>query len=579
MCGFLITTADTFRHEQMRALQRRGPDGLGFYVDDRIKMSHARLAIVGLDDRGVEPLENETHVLVMNGEIFNWATLRDDLRSIDGFGLWREEMPTDAHVLLHLWSELGADCLSMLTGFWAFAVYDKRDGTVTLCRDQLGIKPLYYTTDMPFKAASTIAALDHHGELDYAALSEYVRYQFTFGAKTFFKNVNKVLPGEVRIIPLNTLKAGYAINDPNGIQSRIYEDIWSRPDAAMSLPWTGSATADWLAETRHIMTQCILESRSSDAGFTTFCSGGIDSGIVTRIAKPIHAWHCNYSDPECNETAFAREVADGTCRLLVHNADDHPDLVSRLQSLIDDFDELTIGSVILPLDELLGRVRARGDKVILSGTGGDELFGGYVRYQLALGHGYNDSYRSMFERVKNMPWAVAFEDSHAKGADIYKFMDKDAAKLAFFRAFDAAGDTIGFDRRHFLTGLLNIDDRISGRHGLESRPSLLHQRFVRRMMEIDVPVVPEIKRFGKQLARGIVPDSVIDRRDKMGFSTPIGTFVRDNTSQLREYISSSRHRDLFDLDAVQWTPERGAGKWDRSVFGLALLCIWLDRYN
>jgi asparagine synthase (glutamine-hydrolysing) len=304
----------------------------------------------------------------------------------------------------------------------------------------------------------------------------------------------------------------------------------------------------------------------------------------------VHAWHCNYSDPQCNATAYAREVASGngdianptTLPLLVYNADEHPDLVARLESIVEDFDELTIGSVILPLDELMGRVRARGDKVILTGSGGDELFGGYTRYQLALGHGLNESYSSLFDKVKNMPWAIAFEASHAKGADVYRFVDEQRrsdARVAFFRAFDDAGGAIGFDRRWFLAGLLNIDDKIAGRHGLESRPSLLHQRFVRRMMEIEPPVVPEIKRVGKQLAAGIVPQSVISRRDKMGYTVPIGRFVNENSSRLREYVSSSRHRDLFDLDAVRWTTEPGAGKFDRAVFGLALLTSWLARYT
>lgn len=579
VCGFLLTTdVDApFTHRQMAGLRRRGPDGLGFYVDGRVRMAHARLAVVGLDDRGVEPIENATHVLAFNGEIYNWMALRDDWCTSaysEDFAAPDEAsqcMPTDAHVLLDMWSRDGAKCLPRLHGFWAFAAYDKRDGSVTLCRDQLGIKPLYYTVEGPFKAASTIAALGHRGELDYAALSEYARYQLTFGDKTFFRGVKKVLPGQVVTVRGADLRA------------ETYEDIWARPAERAEV------TRGWLDASRHVLRECVLESTTSDAGFTTFCSGGLDSGIVTRLAEPRHAWHCNYSDPECNETAYARETWP---HLLVHNASEDFDLVDRLRSIVEDFDELTVGSVILPLDELMGRVRARRDKVVLTGTGGDELFGGYVRYQLAQGVCLHENYRGMFERMGNEGPMHRFEIAHAKGADVYRFYRD--AKPAFYGAIrhawsdepilmgalytNEAWSPLDFDRRNFLPGLLNIDDKISGRHGVESRPSLLHQRFVRRMMEVDPPVLPELKEVGKLLAHGIVPDSVVHRTDKMGFTTPIGAFVNQNADRIREQVSNSRHRDKYDLSRVRWTTEPGAGKFDRQVFGLLLLDLWLNRY-
>ena len=111
-------------------------------MDENVRMSHARLAIVGLDARGVEPLENHRFVLAFNGEIYNWGSLRDSI-----VGHVDAPMPTDAHVLLEMWTREGAACLSKLNGFWAFSIYDKTTGAVTLVRDQMGIKPLYWCHD------------------------------------------------------------------------------------------------------------------------------------------------------------------------------------------------------------------------------------------------------------------------------------------------------------------------------------------------------------------------------------------------------------------------------------------------
>ena len=545
----------------MSGLQRRGPDGLGYYVDENVRMSHARLAIVGLDARGVEPLENHRFVLAFNGEIYNWGSLRDSI-----VGHVDAPMPTDAHVLLEMWTREGAACLSKLNGFWAFSIYDKTTGAVTLVRDQMGIKPLYWCHDkLGFHASSTLNGLLGvcspltRADLDYQALSEYVRYQFTFGNKTFFKAVRKVMPGQVV-----TFKC---LENVTAAVSGIYEDIWARTE---DVP----ATDAWVDETRLLLRECVLESTGSDAGFTTLVSGGLDSGMVTRLARPDIAYHCNYSDPDCNETFFAQQTVEGTCRMLTVNASEEFDLVDRLRSIIEDFDELTIGSVILPLDELLQQVKRR-HKVVLTGTGGDELFGGYVRYQLAQGQCLQDSYKGMFERMQGCTtWGQAFEVSHAKGADVYRFYQD--ARPAF--ESNEGESPLDFDRRNFLPGLLNIDDKIAGRHGIEARPSLLHQRFVRRMMQVTPDVLPDLKSIGKRIATGILPGFVIHRKDKMGFTTPIGTFVNANADRIREEVQSSPFRDLYDLSKMRWTTEPGAGKFDRKVFGLLMLDLWLQRY-
>jgi asparagine synthase (glutamine-hydrolysing) len=574
MCGILVTSGAQrpFHHRLLNGLRKRGPDSIGFWSDGRTNMAHTRLAIVGLDERGIEPLENDTHVLAYNGEIYNFLDLSRRLASEGA----RITFANDAETLLEGWSRWGPKILGDMTGLWAFCVYDKAKKKLFLVRDQLGIKPLYYWKMQDGLVVSSLLgtllkAAGQTPELDHQAMSEYVRYQFTFGDKTFFKPIKKVLPGHIVEYDVET----------GSIVPRAYEDIFSHSGEG-----TERATPEWLERTRSLLAECCVDSTISDTSFTTFCSGGLDSSVITRLTGPEIAYHCNYSDPECNETFYAQQVVDGTdIRLFVVNAQEEFNLVDRLRNIVEDFDELTIGSVILPLDDLLTQVKRRY-KVILTGTGGDELFAGYVRYQLAMGQCFHDSYRALFAKMHAVAApAERFELAHRKGdPSFYKFYEPQVANT-FYEAYSACGPDgdemrrmLTFDRRYFLAGLLNIDDKMCGRHSLEGRPSLLHQRFVRHIQRLDsadMLIGDELKYVGKQLVSGTLPKSVIHRKDKMGFTTPIGTFVNRSSHLVREQLTASRFRDLYDLRKMNLTAET---KFSREVFGLLMLDLWLNRY-
>jgi asparagine synthase (glutamine-hydrolysing) len=574
MCGILVTTGleCPFHHRLLRSLRKRGPDEIGFWTDGRVQMAHSRLAVIGLDERSTEPLENETHVLVFNGEIYNFMELRNRLQAKGKL------MPgaNDAAVLLEAWSLWGPKVLTELFGFWSFAVYEKPSKKLFLVRDQFGVKPLYYWREGGKLCISSLlrTVLEVVGslpELNFEALSEYVRYQFTFGEKTFFKSIRKVLPGHYVEINLASGKE----------QSHCYEDIFQTTKEAF-VP----LTPEWVSDTRDLLSACVTESTISDTSFTTFCSGGIDSSLITRIARPEVAYHTNYSDPECNETFFAKQVVEGTeTRLFVVNAQEQFDLIKKLSDLIEDFDEPSIGSVILPLDDLLSQVKRRY-KVILTGTGGDELFAGYARYQLALGHCFQDSYKALYSRIKHLPSPEErFEFCHVKGdTSLYRFYDPSVHQKfrEIFRVCRNGGGDLGgmmqFDRRYFLAGLLNIDDKMCGRHSLESRPSFLHQRFVRHVVRLDPRAFlsnSTIKPVLREIAAGLLPESIVHRTDKMGFTTPIGTFVNHNSHLIREQLQSSHYAELYDLKRMNFTAE---SKYSREIFGLLMLDLWLNRY-
>jgi asparagine synthase (glutamine-hydrolysing) len=576
MCGILIVSGmkgRPFSHKLLKGLRKRGPDEIGFWFDENIKTAHTRLSIIGLDERGTQPMENETHVIFFNGEIYNFHEIK---RRLDSVGIHLTGV-SDTEVLLHAWSHYGPSILKDLTGFWAFAVYEKSSNKLTIVRDQMGVKPLYYfISDRGVVVSSLIGtileAIDKKPELDYLAMSEYVRYQYTFGDKTFFKDIKKVLPGHMVEIDLNDRKSSVI---------SCYEDIFLPQQDDLKI-----TNRQWMEETKDLLVRCILESTISDTSFTTFCSGGLDSSLITRIAKPEIAYHCNFSDAECNETFFARQAVEETnIRLFTVNAEESFDLVAKLKSIVIDFDELTIGSVILPLDDLLNQVKRRY-KVILTGTGGDELFAGYVRYQLALGECFQDSYKELFAKMKPLKTASErFELAHHKGDEsLYRFYDsqaEDSFHAAFEECHHNCSDVqamLRFDRRYFLQGLLNIDDKMCGRHSLESRPSFLHQHFVRHIHKLNTDDLfhgGDLKPVLRELAKGNLPISITHRTDKMGFTTPIGSFINNSSHLIREQLMNSPFLCLYDLKKMNLTAE---SKFSRKVFGLLMLDLWLNHY-
>lgn len=558
MCGFIALAGSIahgpISHRVLGRLRRRGPDGQGFWVGRNVVLAHARLDVIAPGDEGLQPVEYFNWALAFNGEIYNWMQLR------------KRGERTDSAVLLRMFAESGVEALKQLHGFWAFAAVDGI-GRVHLVRDQLGIRPLYYArTGSGLVAASTLRAvvenLPQRPSYDDEAMSEWARYQLVFGDHTFFRGVKRVMPGHA------------VVYDPksNVLIDEEYEDIWRTGDVAPD--------EAWVMEAQEILIDSVSEATTSDVSFASTCSGGLDSSVVTRLAEPQVAYHGNYSGPEFNETQWARAVVEGTkTRLFVHNSNETPDLCSTLVDLVQDQDDLSVGSVVLPLDELMQAVKTRYS-VLLLGTGGDELFGGYARLELAVGKCSQSAYFDAFQRMAHLKTVEQrYESQHAKGSGkLFKFYDDDAARHGFDSMcdWDQPRDTamLGFERRVFLPALLTIDDRISGRHGVEGRPALLHQAFVRHVAQVSPSALLAggLKSVARRVFESFLPRAVLMREDKKGFPTPVGAMVNANSAYIREWITSSPHSDLYDLSKVRWTTEN---PYDRTLFGLLQLDAWL----
>jgi len=597
MCGFVVRAGfDTpWSDEFLDTLRSRGPDGAGFWHDNDIDIGHALLSNIGTHQEGAQPKANERYVLSLNGLVTNHRELAIGLQSKNSAALNNMPAANDTSTLLTLWSDRCEAILPDLVGFWAFAVYDRSARILTLVRDQFGAKPLYYWSDgRRFCAASTIRSLlqvmGFVPELDYKAMAEYARYQLSFGENTFFCGIRRVLPGHLVRFKLS-----------NGdISKHCWEDIFAPADPLNGSSHgtstgngfkTGIPDERWIEETRELLETGIRQNTLGRRPWTVLTSGGIDSTIVTRITQPTEAFHSFFTNPGCNELDFARvAINDTSSRLIEVQASEKFNLVERLGSIIEDFDDPSVGSVILPLDELLTRV-ARKHHVVLTGTGGDELFGGYARYSLAQGRGAQASYAKLMRRMaKRARLADRFEMAHHKGECGWFRFDTRPAEAAFASAFDACispyltgaeaelDAMLRFDRRHFLPGLLNIDDRISGRHGIESRPALLSQHFVRKITGVPIQAIfneGPMKGLLRHLGAPYLPQPICQRDDKMGFTTPIGTFVQQSSDSIIQQLRESPFRHLY---ALPKGPLPAHEIYSREVFGLLMMDLWLNRY-
>jgi asparagine synthase (glutamine-hydrolysing) len=347
----------------------RGPDETGIYLDDRIAMGHARLSIIGIGD-GTQPIGNEDGTLwvVYNGEVFNYPELKADLKKKGHVFL----TGTDTEVLLHLYEEHGPDMLPLLNGQFAFAIWDSRKEELFLARDRVGIRPLHYCrAGDKFLFASEIKALFVDPavprELDLQALSQVFTFWTTLTPKTIFRDIHELQPGHFLLV-----KEGRIIR---------HEQFWTLPYyPPESVRHSTFACA--VEELRELLTDAIRIRLRADVPVGAYLSGGLDSSIITSLISgtfnnSLRTFSIGFKDEAFDETPFQREMVRhlGTdhSSLMIDNADirdNFPDVVRHCEKPI-------LRTAPVPMYLLSRLVRDNRFKVVLTGEGADEIFGGY----------------------------------------------------------------------------------------------------------------------------------------------------------------------------------------------------------
>lgn len=342
-------------------IAHRGPDGQGTFVEGPAALGHCRLAIIDLQG-GAQPLysEDKNFVVVFNGEIYNYRELTAELTALGHTFATR----TDTEVLLHGWEQWGRELLPRLRGMFAFALWDRRAQVLFCARDMFGIKPLYYCrcADGTLLFASEIKAfLDHPSfekQLNTAQLPLYLSCQYSPGRDTFFAGVQKLLPG-------------HFLEFSEGI---VRTTRWVQP---AFLPGDTPPAPD---ELEVVLRQSAEAHKIADVEVAGFLSGGVDSAYLTALARPARTYTISYAEPKYDESFPARALARNLGlrnRVRCISPGEFWDAVPAVQYHMDE----PMADAAAVALYFLNREAARDVKVVLSGEGADELFGGYNIYR------------------------------------------------------------------------------------------------------------------------------------------------------------------------------------------------------
>jgi asparagine synthase (glutamine-hydrolysing) len=611
MCGIsgvvsLAGRATAERAERMcSVLRHRGPDASGAVGDGQFALAARRLSIIDLET-GDQPLQNEdgTVHVVQNGEILNYEALRDELAR-DGH-VFRSH--GDTEVLAHLYERDGDGLVSRLRGMFALAIWDARRRRLLLARDRFGIKPLYYRVDgAELEFASELRALPR-GEIDLDALEAYLAFNVVPGPLTIFRECRKLPPGHTLVW------------EDGEVRLERYADALPAPVADLR-----SGDAGELAEElRERLRDSVRAHLVADVPVGVLLSGGVDSGLLAALAAevspgPLHTFTVGFDERSFDETADAERVARryGTEHHAIRLRPDGATLLTRLAEV---FDEPFADSSALPTF-LISQLAASTVKVVLSGEGGDELFGGYYTYQadlLAQRAGFLARIARPAVELLPSSNAKASFDYRAKrfvrGAHLPPLERHHAWKEIFSPDARAAltGRRHGFDpvdllrERHRRTegaeevarlqdvdratllvdDLLVKTDRASMAWSLEARVPYLDTAVTDFALAL-----PRHLRLGllrkkvllRKAAEPLLPPEVVRGR-KRGFSIPAAAWLRGELAPFaREVLSHDalRRQGFFALAAVdRLLDDHVAGREDlsRQIWGLLAFTLWHERH-
>jgi asparagine synthase (glutamine-hydrolysing) len=601
------------------ALRHRGPDDEGHYTDRSAALGHRRLSIIDVA-AGHQPMPNEDGRLqiVFNGEIFNHAALRPDLERAGH----RYTTRCDTETILHSYEQYGADCVSRFRGMFAFAIWDTAARTLFCARDRLGIKPLYYYWDGKlFAFASEIKALLAHpaisASFDEALLPEYLAFGYTSGDRTLFAGIRKLMPGHVLTLALDA--------EAPRLEIRRYWDI-PAPE-----PEPGRDDASWIRECRERLEETVRMRLMSDVPLGMFLSGGLDSSAIAALIKrmttgPVETFSVGYREAQFSELSYARQVAESI-------GTDHHEIVvgmddffGALPRLIWHEDEPITWPSSVSL-YFVSKLASERVKVVLTGEGSDELFGGYGRYRFYL---LNQRWARIYgvlpaglrRRIREGVAATRLLAAGPRRKLQHTFVGRDASVEAlyldnFYSAFSGgeqrslfpplAGGApyAGFlefwntgrpystlqrmlyaDQKTYLVELLMKQDQMSMASSIESRVPFLDHTFV----EFAARVPDRLKVRGgegkyivKRAVEDLLPREIIYRR-KMGFPTPLRQWLREPAAE--KLLATLRdpngllgpYVDRAALDALLARQSSGAEDVTDRIWRLLNLQIWGDLF-
>jgi len=622
MCGivgFVDQHTDYNKEEVLRqmmaSVKHRGPDDEGVFLnkENSTAFGHVRLSIIDLAS-GQQPMRSadDRYTIVFNGEIYNYIELKKDLEK-KGHTF---RTSSDTEVLIALYQEYGKTMVDYLNGMFAFAIYDKAEDLVFIARDHLGIKPLYYFSNASFFAfASEIKALFKHpkisAEPNAALLHEYLTFQFILGKETLYERIHKIEPGNYAIIKHGQIQE---IEQYWHISYKINES---------------KSESDFQEEILEILEHSASIQIRSDVPLGAFLSGGIDSSLVSTLASKYYDGKLKTFTggfkiaPEYDESHFARMVSDSIKSDHFEAFPESQDFIDTFEKLVYHMDEPAAGPGLFP-QYMVSKLASEHVKVVLGGQGGDEIFGGYARYSVAyleqcLKGAIFESQEegqhvvTLSSIVESLPMLKQYfpmiRNQFKKGLfgemddryfrlinrapnlgnyysdDLLQSRDEESIKNKFASIFNRPDSPsyfnkmTYFDMKTLLPALFHVEDRVSMSVSLESRVPLCDYRLV----QLAASIPPTMKYSGGktkymliQAIKGLLPEPIEKRKDKMGFPTPLNEWTN---GPLRDYVldilksQKARERGLYKVEKIE-KQILESPKFSRDLWGLLNVEMW-----
>ncbi len=598
------------------AVAHRGPDGEGHFVDGAVGLGHRRLAIIDLSPAGRQPMATDDgrYVITYNGEVYNFRELRVELEALG----WQFRSRTDSEVLVKAFAQWGADCLRRFNGMFAFAILDRRTRQLFLARDRYGIKPLYYWSNgTTFLFGSEVKSFMEQPafskRLNLPGLVEYMTFQNFFTDQTLLEGVHLMPAGSHMCVNVAT----GTVSPPTTYWDFNFTDSGGAGDAN-----------EYLEELDRLFSQAVSRQLVSDVDIGAYLSGGMDSGSVTAIASRqlthMKSFTCGFDlhsaaglelgYDERRQAEYMSHLSKTEHYEMVLKAGDMERCMTKLAWHLE---EPRVGQSYPNF--YIAQLASKFVKVALSGTGSDELFGGYPwRYYRAVVNNdfehYVDKYYGFWQRLLPGEAASAIfkpvwsQVKHVSTRAVFRgVFQTHAPELS--RPEDYINHSLYFEAKTFLHGLLVVEDKLSMAHSLETRVPFLDNDLVDFAMQVPVALklgsLNEVVRLnendpgskteryfqrtkdGKLLLRQMmdryVPET-ITQAEKQGFSAPDASWFKgESIDYVRRTLYQGQPRVWEFLDkasVLSLVDEHLEGKQNRRLLIWSLLNLetWCRRF-
>lgn len=604
MCGFvsiISKKSKTVDPERIRLMNQeivhRGPDDEGYFSKDWLGFGFRRLSIIDVSEQGHQPMLDASgrYVCVFNGEIYNYRELRQELEQ-EGV---RFRSQSDSEVLLNAYIHWGADCLHRFIGMFAFMIADMETHSVFIARDFPGIKPLYFTEDNDFyyfaseiKAFSKVLSLSVNPDSYF----EHFNFRYLAGERTHFQNIIKVLPGSY-----------WRINQSGDIKKTVYFDVAETFQPRQDARNRGAIVTD----TQRLLQDSFLLHTRSDVGYCVQLSGGVDSSYLTSVLaqtqKSLNTFSIQTDVIEFDESPYQRQVIEryGTQHhAFVMTGSDYANHIERATYHLEA-PIVHSGSVFLM--DLCRHIRETS-KVVLTGEGADELFGGYwrhlpTRYQQLVfqlqKHGIKGKWLPNISKLGTLkkllqenPIATSHRyqqpDAFSQffSADVHR--NPQRAHYANLVDRDYVNAILAYDQLTYMASVLDRQDKLSMSYSVEARVPYCHQGLYRALNGIagrNKVVRGERKAILKECTHGALSRDLVYRR-KNGLRLPLENWYRD-PKLVGRYLDlltdqTAHERGIYQNATLSKAVDafrKGDNRYAKPITMLVNLELWHRVYN